>query len=210
MRLITVFLIVTLCGYAAARGWEVAEFATAQMPLRRDNDSEKASADRFREWIDAAGVAGAAREALLVQETLDASPVYGHRRADELISLLEARPLASVDWLSLAGARVVSGAAEEQVLSALTMSRISGPNEGAVMLQRGIFGLLRWETFPEDVRAQLAHDLAGALLEGSIGGDAISVIRGVLAAKPGDVRSQIGVLLETEQVPERRLAQIGL
>jgi len=206
MRVIAIFLVVGLCGFAAARGWKLIEFVTPQVFLA----DAKVSPDRLRKWADTAGVAGAAREALLAQARSGALPIDATRWADGLTSLLEVRPLTPAGWLSLAGTRVVSGAPEAQVLSALTMSRISGPNEGAVTLQRGIFGLLQWETLPQEDRRKTARDLAGAMLAGSITGDAASIIRGVLAAKLRDVRAEISGMLGAEQVPSSRLTQIGL
>jgi hypothetical protein len=184
------------------RGWGVAEFAIAQKSV----DAHRAASDSLREWTDTPGVAGDARKALL---THMGSGDAG-KRTQALANLLELRPLASIDWLSLAGMRVVAAAPQEQVLSALTMSRITGPNEGAVMLQRGMFGLLEWEQLPEDVRVQTTRDLAGALVEGPVTDGGIIVIKGLLTRKPAETRSAIAAMLSSQQVSAARLAQLGL
>jgi hypothetical protein len=194
------------CGFAMMRGWGIVEFVVAQRSL----NANSALSDTLREWIDVPGVAGAARQALLARAQSGDARIDAGMRSEELVRLLEARPLASIDWLSLAGMRVVAAAPREEILSALTMSRISGPNEGAVMVQRGIFGLLQWEVLPEIVRSQAARDLAGAMVAGSVTDGALSVIRGVVAAKPDKTRVEIAGMLASEQVPRARLTQIGL
>jgi hypothetical protein len=202
MRLVSALMVILACGFAMVRGWDVVEFAIAQ----RSIDPHSEASDSLREWTEVPGVAGAARQALLVHMgSGDAG-----KRTEALASLLEVRPLASLYWLSLAGMRVVGGALQEQVLSALMMSRITGPNEAGVMVQRGIFGLLQWEMLPEQVRVQTARDLAGAMVEGSMTDGAITVIRGVLARKVDETRSEIAGMLALEQVSSARLAQIGL
>jgi hypothetical protein len=78
------------------------------------------------------------------------------------------------------------------------------------MFRRGLFGLLQWQSLPEAVRAQSIRDLAG-ILDGPTATDArLDIVKGVVAAKPADARSEIAAMLAAEQVPPARLARIGL
>lgn len=131
-------------------------------------------------------------------------------RVAALSRQLAVRPLAPSEWLALAGMRVAAGAPEDAVASALRMSYLTGPNEGPVMFRRGLFGLLQWQSLPEAVRAQSIRDLAG-IFDGPTATDArLDIVKGVVAAKPADARSEIAAMLAAEQVPPARLARIGL
>ncbi len=91
------------------------------------------------------------------------------KRIDELTTALSLRPMSSMNWLSLAGMRLVTGQPPDKVLSALAMSSLTGPNEHAMMYQRGVFELLQWETLPNDFRKRAIRDLSGAMLSGNWG-----------------------------------------
>jgi cytochrome c-type biogenesis protein CcmH/NrfG len=131
-------------------------------------------------------------------------------RIEALSRQLGVRPLSSSDWLALAGMRVAAGAPEDAVASELRMSYLTGPNEAPVMFRRGVFGLLQWQSLPETVRADTIRDLAGVLDEATATDARLDVIKGVIAAKPADARSQIAAMLGSEQVPAARLVRIGL
>ena len=48
----------------------------------------------------------------------------------------------------------------EQVLGSLELSVLTGPNEGYVMAERGIFGVSLWEDLSPDLKNRVAIDLA--------------------------------------------------
>src|SRR5689334_3883267 len=100
MRLLTTLVIVGLCGFALLRGWQVATFAVAQASAP---STVAAKAADLLEWQDVPGVANRAIKASLALTASVASPIEAQRRADGLARLLALRPLASGDWLSLAG-----------------------------------------------------------------------------------------------------------
>jgi len=206
MRLLTIATLLMLCGFAVARGLETTAFAVAQARA-----SAVAGANsELRGWYRTPGVASTALKASLVQSAAGTKPELVARRTDELSELLAARPLSAIDWLALAGVRVASRASREQVLAALTMSFVTGPNEGAVMLQRGIFVLLQWDTLPTEMQAQAIRDLAGAFRETTVRDTTLGVIKTVLAGKSADERTQIAAMLRAQQVDPPRLVQLGL
>ena len=51
----------------------------------------------------------------------------------------------------------------EQVLESLKLSTLTGPNEGYVMAERGIFGVSLWEGLSPDLKSRVAIDLADDL-----------------------------------------------
>ena len=48
----------------------------------------------------------------------------------------------------------------EQVLGSLELSMLTGPNEGYVMAERGIFAVSLWEGLSPDLKSRVAIDLA--------------------------------------------------
>src|SRR5438067_5307647 len=142
MRITMSLVIIGLCMFAAPRGWSIADFAIARAGFASKDEQH---VDPVRAWIGVPGLTAAAMRASFTEMT-DAADLDGARkRADELTAFLAVRPLSSADWLSLAEMRLVAGQAQTDVLAALRMSRIAGPNEGLIMWQRGIFGLLIWQ-----------------------------------------------------------------
>jgi hypothetical protein len=201
MRLLTLFIVLGICGYTAMRGGQVVRFAVALEQTRGDAD------DSFLRWRDVPGISSAAINAALSRMPFETSVADAERRADTLGMLLTVRPLSSADWLSLAGVRVASDAPSDKVISALTMSYLSGPNED-IMLQRGIFGLLQWETLTDADRQRVIRDLAGAVTANAIPDS--GTIKLILEQKSAEVRSDIQAMLGAERVPPADLARIGL
>ena len=201
MRLLTILIILVTCGYAAMRGREVVGFAVAEEQTRSD------AADSFLRWRDVPGISGAAINAALSRMPFETSSADAERRADTLGMLLAVRPLSSSDWLSLAGVRVALDAPRDKVISALTMSYLSGPNED-IMLQRGIFGLLQWEMLTDADRQRIIHDLAGAITANAI--PDLGTIKLILDQKSAEARSNIQAMLGAERVPPADLTRIGL
>jgi hypothetical protein len=208
VRLATAAFVLLLSSWAVVQGCRIVAFGAG-----RDNPPGKGDNFRTRQPPPVASGTAAAKSGAGTpdaQTSPGAGMVDGRGRADRLFARLAARPLSSTDWLSLAGAWTMSGARQDQILSALTMSYLTGPNEGAVMLERALFGVLSWENLPEDMRDRTIHDLAGALLETEITRGGFAITRSVLVAKPPDVRSRIAEMLLAEHAPAQMLAQIGL
>jgi hypothetical protein len=187
------------------RGWDIAAFGYAR--IEAAGPDQRAALAR---WKNAAGLGEAALEVSLPSMS-DATDIENaRRRADGLAAIAAVHPLSSANWLALAGMRLVTGEPYQDVLDALAMSSVTGPNEGAVMLQRGIFGLLQWERLPEDVRRRTATDLAGAILGTNVQDAELLPAKNILREKPPETRQAVGYLLRADGVPASELGRIGL
>jgi hypothetical protein len=200
VRLTTAVVIASLCAFTAARGWTVVQFA-------RPSTASGAAA---RAWIGVPAVTAAALDATLRDMADESDAEAAQRRAKLLTALLAVRPMSSVAWLSLAGMQLVTGQPYEKVLAALKMSAITGPNEAAIMWQRGIFELLQWEALPPDFQHRAIVDLSGPLGNDFVNESGVRLIKDVLAAKTPESKAQIAELLATQGVPAKELARIGL
>jgi hypothetical protein len=80
---------------------------------------------------------------------------------------------------------------------------MTGPNEGYVKAERGIFGVSLWGRLSSDLKRRVATDLAGAEIVGN------EKFRSVVSAQPARVRDELeAALLETGLSPkevERRV-----
>jgi hypothetical protein len=206
MRLLTILAVLGACAFAVMRGFEVIGFGVAE-PLLQASGSPAQGVAR---WQATAGLGVPALKASLARSAPGAGPADLRERADLLAALLTRRPLSASDWLSLAGVRAAASAPDEEVVAATTMSYLTGPNEGAVMVQRGIFGLIRWDALPATVRAQAARDLGGAMFGASIRPAGLQVIRAILAGKSRETRAEIAGMLAGEQISAAQLARLGL
>jgi hypothetical protein len=182
------------------RGVDVARFAAAN-PEQPDG---------LLAWRKVPGVGDLALEEWLKRSAPTADSDAGERRVDVLAELLAARPMSSTEWLSLAGMAFATGQPPEKSLAALTMSWLTGPNEGSVMVPRAIFGLLRWEALPDDARRRTTADLAEVVREKLVSDVALDLVKRVVTAKPAEARSEIAGLLQAEQMPGDRLSRLGL
>jgi hypothetical protein len=204
MRLFTTLVIVCLCGFAMWRGWEVAAFAAME------RSADATTADGLQRWTRIPGVSEAAMEKSLTLSGGAAGGSGAARRLDILNALLRSRPLSSTRWLSLAGARAMSAAPPGEVGSALRMSYLTGPNEGAIALQRGIFGLLEWEMLSPDMRMETARDLTAAAGQFYIPEQTAQIITGVLRGKPAETQTEIRAMLEASRMTPEQAARLGL
>ena len=203
MRALTALAIITLCLFAVVRGWNIAEFTEAQAVARRSD------VDDLRSWVGVPGVTSAALQAMLAWTFV--SDIEGARqRAQGLTALLSVRPLSSEEWLSLAEMRLITEQPEKDVESALLISSVTGPNEDYVMWQRGLFGLLIWQSLPADARRQAIRDFAGALRGAPLGDHQINAAKYLLRAKSAEARSEILGLLKAEGISKTDLDRVGL
>jgi hypothetical protein len=203
-RLVTMFCVLAVCGFALARGWQVASFAAAEPELRR----AKAGSAAYLAWRDVPGVSAAALTDAMVASP--GQPTDPAERSARLAEILATRPLSAIDWLALAGTRVATKAPWDRVVAALTMSYLTGPNEGAAMLQRGLFGVIEWDDLPAAARAQTIRDLAGTLDGSETSEAAFSLIKGAIASRTPAARAEIAAMLGSEQIPAAKLARVGL
>jgi hypothetical protein len=202
MRVLTALVVLGLCGFAAVRGLLVVNFA-AMGPAPLDRTT-------LGSWTESAGLRDAVLQRVLRRSEAESDPAAIGKRADAMAALLQVRPLSSAYWMDLAGLRLVTGQPYEQVLAALTMSFLAGPNEGGLMRDRGIFGLMQWERLPDDARHRTIQDVAGAIRGRMIGIDEPQVAKQLLAAKPTQTRTEIDRLLRAERLSADELHRIGL
>jgi hypothetical protein len=202
-RIFTALAVIALCGLAVSHGWGIARFAIARTGVASQPDA-------VRPWIAVPGIAAAALEASLTEVADAGDADAAGKRSEELSAVLAVHPLSSATWLSLAGMRLVAHQPYDKVLGALTMSLLTGANEGSIMMQRGTFGLVQWEVLPADMRKRIIADLAGAILETGVRDSELVPAKNVLAAKAAETRREISNLLRAEQVPAKELARMGL
>jgi hypothetical protein len=199
-RLLTALAVIGLCGLAIFRGWDIVRFSHARAGLA----SHEHRADAVRRWMATPGLAATALEVPLTDPV---GPMDGARkRGDELTAILSVRPLSSMKWLSLASVRLITGQPFDK---ALALSWLTGPNEGYVMSQRGIFGLLQWEDLPSDAHKRVVRDFAGAILGDSMSVQEAGATTAVLATKSAETRREITELLRSEGISTAELARIG-
>ena len=121
--------------------------------------------------------------------------------------ILSVKPLSSTDWLSLSGMQLITDQPMEQVLGSLRLSRLTGPNEGYVMAERGLFGASLWEDLSPDLKRHTAMDLAVE----EIADD--SQFRPVFSAQSERVRNELRTAILATGLPpkeiERRLGWLG-
>jgi hypothetical protein len=206
LRTSTALVVIGLCALAMSRGWSMVRFSQATAGLA---PSEHA-ADRLAAFAGAPGLAVAAREASATPVAGPADQAGARKRIDELTAVLSLRPMSSINWLSLAGMRLVTGQPPDKVLSALAMSSLTGPNEHAMMYQRGVFELLQWEALPIDFRKRAIRDLSGAMLSGNWGDSHRRAVVDALTGKGDETRRDIGDSLRGAGVADSELALMQL
>jgi hypothetical protein len=206
VRSLTAFAVIGLSLVAIVQGCGIVGFVSA----RADAAARADRADALRSWIAVPGVAGEALTAMLSRLADPTDTDAARQRSETLSAILALQPLSTMNWLSLAGARLISQEAYDQVLAALTMSWLTGANEGSVMVQRGTFGLLQWEILSPAIRSRVIADLAGALLETTVRDGEIGPARTVLATKSADTRQEIAGLLHAQGVAANDLVRMGL
>ena len=188
LRLSTAIVIIGICGFALVRGWDIVHFSLAMAHV----DSAEKQAEITSSWGSAPDVASAAFQADLKDRIDFSDPIAVIRRREVLSLLLSIRPLSSGDWLSLAHMQLIARQPMEEVLGSLKMSVLTGPNEGYVMAERGVFGVSLWESLSPDLKSHVAIDMVPALFPRSVGErNASGNLRAVLSAKPEPVRREI-------------------
>jgi hypothetical protein len=205
-RTSTALVVIGLCALAMSRGGSMVQFSQARAGLAPG----ERTADRLAAF---AGVPGLSVAALEASETPVAGPsdqVGAHKRIGEITAVLSLRPMSSMNWLSLAGMRLVTGQPLDKVLAALAMSSLTGPNEYAMMYQRGVFELLQWDALPNDFRKRAIRDLSGAMLSGNWGDSHRRAVVEALAGQSDESRRDIGDSLRGAGVADSELALMQL
>jgi hypothetical protein len=180
IRFWTAVTMIGFCAFAVVKGLSIVHFSLAMANI---NSSEN-RAEIIHTWTTVQGVASAALQSQL-KEKVDASDLKAaNSRRETLAAILSTKPLSSTDWLSLSGLQLITDQPMERVLEALMLSAVTGPNEGYVMADRGIFGASLWEDLSRDLRKHAAKDLAAGEIDNA-------KFRAVLSTKSVEVRDEL-------------------
>jgi hypothetical protein len=205
IRLCTAIAIIAICGLSIAQGLRIARFPFAMANL----DSSEKRTDIINTWTAVPGLASRALQADLTGE-IDLSDLQAaNRRRETLSSILSIKPLSSLDWLLLSGMQLVTDQPMEQVLESLELSAVTGPNEGHVMAERGIFGVSLWESLPRDLKSRAALDLGPMIYartpaEGAESGK----FQAVLATKSELVRNELRKALVATGISPKEIERL--
>jgi hypothetical protein len=208
IRLWTAIVIIGMCGFVVVRGWEIVHFSRAMA----NASSPEKQAEITSIWAAAADVASAALQADL-KEKLDLSdPIAVIRRREVVSLLLSIKPLSSGDWLALSRTQLLARQPMEEVLASLRLSTLTGPNEGYVMAERGVFGVALWEYLSPDLKSRAAEDLSVIVFARTPAEVAHGeTFQTVLSSKSAQVRNELRQALLSTGLPAKEIEQrLGL
>jgi hypothetical protein len=195
IRLLTALAVIGICLWPMWQGFNLIRYAMI-------DDTPEAS----RSWFNVPGLSFVAREDAVtpVDDSSDDKTI--RKRRDEIAEILATRPLSSRYWVKLAEARVDAGDPLSQALEALQLSVVTGPNEGYMITQRGLFGIWPWEVLPQEVKARAVADLAARQLSDA----KLAWLKTTLSEKPTRVRQEIRAALQAQGFSKSNFDRIGL
>jgi hypothetical protein len=161
-RLLTAMVVIGICGFSVARGFSIVHFsldvASIDSSQKRADSSQKL-AKFVNSWSSAPVVASRALQADLTYQIPPSDQKAADHRRQTLSALASIEPLSSSNWLSLSGLQLITDQPMEQVFDSLELSMLTGPNEGYLMAQRGIYGVSLWERLSPDLKRRVSADL---------------------------------------------------
>ena len=195
IRLLTKLAVIGLCGWPVWEGLDLIRYGMADTKPQT-----------LQQWIAVPGIAFSARVYALtpVGEASDDKTI--RRRRDDLAEILAIRPLSARYWLQLAESRVETYESPAKAMEALELSAVTGPNEGYMITQRGLFGVWQWEMLPPDDRARAIKDMAARQISDA----KLAWLKTILADKTGPVREEIRSALQAQGFSKSNFARIGL
>ena len=143
IRLVTAIALIGICGFSVAQGWTIVRFSLATMNV----ESPEKQAEIVKTWGATPGLASTALRTVLADKINIADQKAANQQREALSAILSIKPLSSRDWLSLSGMQLVTDQPMDDVLESLKLSTLTGPNEGNVMVDRGIYGVSLWAVF---------------------------------------------------------------
>jgi hypothetical protein len=181
IRFWTAIILIGICAFSLVRGLSIVRFSHAMATI----DSTERQAETIRLWARVPGVGATALQTKLTEKINTSDLQTANSRRETLAAILSVEPLSSLNWLSLSRMYLITDQPMEQVSGALMLSMVTGPNEGYVMGERGIFGVSLWEDLSPDLRRHVGMDLADEeiLKNGKF--------RDVLSTKSEGVRSEV-------------------
>jgi hypothetical protein len=197
-----------ICGIAITQGWRIVQFS---LVFTTKIDSAEKRDELVNTWGAVPGIASKALQVGLTDETNPSDAMIAYRRREILSQILSIKPLSSMDWLSLSDMRLATDQSTEDVLAALRLSMLTGPNEAYVMVKRGVFGVSLWERLSPDLKSRVAYDLAPTLFPRTPAEAAErGKLQALLSAKPEPERQEIReALLATGLAPKEIKRTLG-
>ena len=156
IRLLTAIALIVISGVAVAQGWGIVRFFLASM----DIVSSEKRARIADAWRATSGVISTALQDELADEIDQTDMIAAYRQRELLSAILPIKPLSSMDWLVLSKAELMTHQPMEDVFGSLELSMLTGPNEGYLMAERGIYGLSLWQSLSPDLKRRIVADLA--------------------------------------------------
>src|SRR5215211_6872562 len=208
IRLWTAIAIIGMCGFSVAEGWTIVRFSVAMAKI----DSSENRVEFISTWTAVSGLASMALQAEVSDEVNPSDLNAANRRREALSAILSVRPLSTTDWLWLSGMQLVSEQPMEQVLGSLELSRVTGPNEGYIMPERGIFGVSLWERLSPNLKSHAAVDLGPMLFPRTPAeGAGREKLQAVLSTKSERVRNELrDALVATGLSPKEIEQRLGV
>jgi hypothetical protein len=181
IRLLTAIALIVISGVAVAQGWGIVRFFLASTNIV---SSEKRArvADALRAT---SGITSTALQDELADETNRSDMIAPYHRRELLFALLSIKPLSSMDWLALSKAELMTHQPMDDVFGSLNLSMLTGPNEGYIMAERGIYGVSLWQRLSPDLKRRVATDL----VMGDIIGN--EKFQAALSPHPEQVRNEL-------------------
>ena len=199
IRFWTAIAMIGICALSIGRGLSIVHFSLAMMNI----GSSESRTQTIHTWAAIPGIASAALQPQLTEKINPSDLKAANSRREALSAMLSIKPLSSMDWLLLSGMQQITDQPMDQVFGSLMLSMMTGPNEGYVMADRGIFGVSLWEVLSPDLKRRAAMDLsADEVLDNG-------KFRAVLSTKSKGVQNELRTaILATGLAPkevERRL-----
>src|SRR3954454_8442737 len=151
-RFLTALAIILVAAFLMLRGMPILRFAASDV-ARQDLGIDEVA-------MQTLGLAALARHAALEAARDEGEPAQSEQ-TELLSAILERQPIASAAWLSLSKLRALSASPTQDVVAALALSNLTGPNEGDLMAARAVMGFAIWDRLPPDIRRTTINDLVG-------------------------------------------------
>lgn len=193
IRILTTLTVIAACGWPIWQGFGLVRYAMAE-----------STREAVRPWIAVPGISFSAREYALTPVDFDDEKAIRKRR-DEIAGILTVRPLSSFYWLQLAEARMGTHETPAKTFDALELSAVTGPNEGYMITQRGLFGIWKWEALTSDGQNRAIQDLMAT----PISDGKLAWLKTTIASKTEPVRQDIRLALQAAGFSTGNLARIG-
>jgi hypothetical protein len=198
IRFSTAIIIIAICTCSIVYGVGILRFSLASA------GSSGNVAQSLHPWTTVPGIAAAALESELTEKIDPFDAAAAKRRREKLAAILAIEPLHSTEWLLLSDVQLRTDQPMDAVFGSLLLSIMTGPNEGYVMMDRGIFGASLWEWSAAELKSRAASDLAWGDMPDR------KKLGAVLATKSAEVRNELrSAMLATGLSPEQVERRLG-